>query len=120
MKRMIKATAADYYESKFPVHHGNQRYFCYFKDNDNGPAGYEAQLSRIAPYDDADHVWAKIEGNGLVKFMKSGKIIDKMQLWAYDADEYESYDEYVDDTLDNVVVELINMNKDIEPVMVHN
>lgn len=120
MKRLVKA-AADDFSSKFEVFHGPEKYFCYYNESGLQPT-YEAELHKIAPYDDAEYAWARIHYNGLVEFYKAGKLIDKMQLWSFDEDDdyYESFDQYVDDTLDNVVVELINMNKDVKPVMVYN
>lgn len=118
MKRVIKATTASHYESRFPVNHGSEKYFCYMHEDDS--PFFECELHKVSPYDDADYAWAKMSRNGQVVFYKSGKVVDKMQMHSYDYDEYDSYDEYVDDVLDSIVVELININKDVKPVMVHN
>ena len=37
----------------------------------------------------------------------------------YDEEEFESFDEYIDYILETTAEELVNFNKNIEPVMVH-
>ena len=78
------------------------------------------QIQRIAPYDDADYYWAKISGNGQVQFIHSGKVIDKMQMWSYEEDDYESVDDYFNDIINEAAKELDEFNKNIEPRMMDN
>ena len=35
---------------------------------------FNATISRIAPYDDADYWWARVNGGGLIEFIKDGKV----------------------------------------------
>ena len=114
-----RISASKQFTSTFPVNHGSKRYMCHMTEPEDD-LNWSAQLTRISPYDDAEYVWAKIDPNKQVKFIKDGRIIDKMQMDQYDEDNFETFDEYVDYVLDSVVTELINMNKDIKPVMVHN
>lgn len=101
------------------VKHGpTMRYMCHY-GNIESPE-FVASLSKIAPYDDAEYVWARIYENKKVDFIKDGHAIDSMQLPRYDEDNYESAGEYVDDCIDIVVLELNEFNQKIKPVMVHN
>lgn len=122
MKRWIRASYvnnADPIEIKTTLQHGpGGRYAVRGEYNPENGLVY-ASLSKLAPYDDAEYVWAKIKGLN-VDFIQDGKIIDHMPLWSYEPDDYEDVEEYVNQILDQVVVELKNMNKDIKPVMVHN
>ena len=121
MKRMIRANA----DNKVPFH--NRKYDINIKVVDEKHGFFRGQIIKIAPYDDAEYVWAKIESNGLVKFIKDGKVIDRMQLNTYeyvDPDDYrmlyDSVDEYIDICVDSVIDELDAMNRNIKPIMVHN
>lgn len=101
------------------VKHGpTMRYMCHY-GNIESPE-FVASLSKIAPYDDAEYVWARIYENKKVDFIKDGHTIDSIQLPRYDEDDYESAGEYVDDCIDRVVVELNEFNKTIKPRMAHN
>lgn len=77
-------------------------------------------ISRIAPYDDADYFWAKITGNGQVQFIHNGRVEDKMQMWSYDEDDYESIDEYFNDIVFEAAKELDHFNDSIKPRMMYN
>jgi len=120
---MIKLIEEDSFNNRltnsFVVEHGpNIRYMCHI-GNDNSP-NFIASLSKISPYDDADYVWARIYENKKVEFIKSGKVIDSMQLHYYEEEDYESLQEYIEDCLDIIVLELHGFNKNIKPVMVYN
>ena len=80
----------------------------------------EGQITKISPYDDADYFWAKIANNGQVKFIQKGKVVDKMQLWSYEEDDYENVEEYFDSLLDETVKELDSMNSKVKPRMMYN
>ena len=124
MKRLIKAS--DQYTDFITTQHGRQRFAVHI--NENGPyeGSFAAQISEIHPYDDADYAWAKIKFNGQVEFIQNGKVIDRMQLPGYEPEDYEEYyenadvDTYISDMLDSVAVELMHINRDVEPRMVHN
>ena len=114
--------------NSFVVEHGPRiRYMCHI-GNENSP-NFIASLSKISPYDDAEYVWARIYENKKVDFIKNGKVIDSTQLESYEeyysGEDYESLDEldlqeYINDCLDIVVLELVDLNKKIRPVMVYN
>lgn len=124
MKRMIKASTE--YTEYINIQHGNKKFGVHI--NTDGPyeGSFAAQISEIHPYDDAEYAWAKINFNGQVIFYQNGKVIDKMQLASYEPEDYEDYyenasvNEYINDCLDTVAVELLNMNRNVEPIMVHN
>lgn len=78
------------------------------------------QVTKIAPYDDAEYYWAKVHGNGLIEFIYNGKIKDKMQMNSYDEDDYESVDDYYNDIIESAAEELKNFNKDIRPRMMYD
>ena len=77
-------------------------------------------IQRIAAYDDADYYWAKLSNNGQVKFIHNGKVVDKMQLWAYDDEDYESIDDYFSDIISTVADDLDQYNDEIEPRMMYD
>lgn len=124
MKRCIKANSQ--YPDYTIIQHGRQRFSVHI--NYDGPyeGAFAAQISEIHPYDDADYAWAKIGFNGQAQFIKNGKVIDKLQLAGFEPDDYEEYyegcsvDTYINDCLDTVAVALMDINRDVEPVMVHN
>ena len=78
------------------------------------------QVSRIAAYDDADYYWAKVEGNGQVKFIHDGKVVDKMQMWSYDEEDYENIDDYINDIVSTIADDLDQYNDEITPRMMYN
>ena len=81
---------------------------------------FQAHITMLKAYDDADYVWAYIDGLR-VKFYDSKGLVDKMWLWSYEPDDYAGdVMGYVNDVFDAVCNELIQMNSTIKPVMVHN
>lgn len=77
-------------------------------------------VQKIAPYDDADYAWAKVNGNGLIEFIKDGKIVDKMQTHAYEEEDYEDVNEYFNDIIESAAEELKRINQSIEPRMMYD
>lgn len=116
MKRYIRA--ATQYSDSTTISHGNKRFFVHYDPMDQF-GGIYAQISEIHPYDDAEYAWAKIDGL-VAYFYQNGKVIDKMHLASYEEEDWETPAEYFDDVLDSVAVELIHINKDVKPIMVHN
>ena len=80
---------------------------------------YKAEISRSAPYDDADYVWAKIE-NGVIKFIKDGHVIDKVDCSTDHTDDFEYSSEYTENLILTALENLENYNYNIEPRIVHN
>ena len=121
MKRVIRAaTSENMRKVHVPVSHGPGMKYMINVEQDLDHGFFAGQLVKIAPYDDADYVWAKVDWNGLVKFIKNGKVIDKSQLWSYEEDDYESVDEYFDDAIDQLILDLEEYNSKIKPRMIHN
>lgn len=124
MKKVIKSSSE--YPKYVTIQHGPRKFSVHI--NEDGPyeGAFAAQITEIHPYDDADYAWAKIGFNGQVKFIQNGKVIDTMQLPVYEPEDYEEYypnadvDAYIDDMLDSVAVELLQINKNVKPVMIHN
>ena len=125
MKRMIKsASTADIRQDErfeFTVPRTRHRYV--FRGTIDYTHGWvTGQLTRIAPYDDADYYWAKIGdgGTNFVKFIQDGKIRDRMQYWYYDQDDYEDVNEYLSDIMLDMCEQLDHYNDDIKPRIIHN
>lgn len=89
--------------------------------DESNPNSYKAAISVIKPYDLAEYTWARIgsKGSMYVEFIRNGKVKDGMQMPYYDEEDYESIEEYIDDVIDQVCVELIDQNKDVEPRIDH-
>ena len=115
MKRYIKANNANYYDQHFVLNHGKHRFSIYIKNSDS--PFFEASISEIHPYDFAEYTWAKILRNGQVEYRRGSKVIDKMQLCDYDEEYYESIDDYINDCIDNVMVDIINFDKNVESMI---
>lgn len=84
-----------------------------------GLSDYEAQITEIHPYDDADYYWAKIHGN-IADFIQGHKVKSSMTLPVYVDEDYEDEVEYLDTIIDIVCRELRKLNKNISPRMMHN
>ena len=115
MKRWVKGTTA--YDQSTVINHGPQRFHVkYTVDND---LIHAIQITEIHPYDDAEYAWARGIGPQIT-FIRDGKVLDRMTIADFDEEYYETFDEYLADTFDAIAVELMNFNKDVKPVMVHN
>ncbi len=123
MKRRIYSSVPDPKESRngdymtFTV--GRQRFGIHMYNDD--PLQPKFQVSEIHPYNDADYAWARCGylGHAYVQFIKNGKKIDGMQLNGYDESEYESEYDYITDIVNQTCEVLLEINKDVEPRMVH-
>ena len=78
---------------------------------------FKATVSEIHPYDDADYTWAQIE-NGIIKYIKNGKVIDKSYYMTAEDWDLEN-NEWCDAVIDEAVYNLAELNKDVEPKMIH-
>ena len=122
MKRYIHASEElelnDYTGKPFEFQHGRKRFMARVTADNN--LIRKAQITLIHPYDDAEYSWAKVEGPQAT-FIRDGKVLDRMTIWEYDEDDYENgFDEYVGEVLDTIATTLIDFDRDIEPIMVHN
>jgi hypothetical protein len=123
MKRIIKATSDFNSElTDFETYTRNRQKFAIHQNNPADPNNWKATISEIHPYDDAEYLWARVGKRGTlsVEFIQNGKVIDTMQLHYYEPDEYEHEEEYYDEVTDAICLALLNFNKDVEPIMIHN
>lgn len=128
MKRMVKATSYndlpnDWEDVRQIIEwKGHQNKYRFAGKVSKSRGAQIGQISKIAPYDDADYVWALIRGNGLVEFIQDGKILDRMQLSDYlDWEEdFESPEEFMDADIDSILEVLVEYNSEIKPRIIHN
>ena len=118
MKREISASSQ--YTDYTSIQHGKQRFSVHYSFNGPYEGSFVAQISEIHPYDDADYVWAKINANGRIDYIKNGRVIDRAQLPDYIEEDYEDVNEYYNEMIDMVAVDIMDMNRSIKPVMIHN
>lgn len=91
----------------------------------NGQVDYKrgfmcGDVQKITPYDDADYWWARVNENGLIEFIHDGRIQDKMQMHTYDEEDYEDINDYFNDMIESAATKLVQLNKNIEPIIIHN
>ena len=79
---------------------------------------YIFSLSKLSPYDDADYVWCYYK-DGAIIYVKNGKRIDT-EFPAPDPDDYETFNEFIDDIVIQALETLEYYNSKIKSVMVHN
>lgn len=79
---------------------------------------FAAQITLIAPYDDADYVWAKIENGFITYIHKQKAIAHEVYLTAFDMG-YENPD-WISAVCDIAIERLARYNEKIQPKMVHN
>lgn len=124
MKRIVNASK-DFNSqlTEYDTYTRNRQKFAIHSNSAYGdPNDFKAQITEIHPYDDADYAWARIGARGAmeVEFIKDGRILEKMQLHYYDDEDYENLEQYFDDIIDTVCVELRSFNKYVKPKMIHN
>ena len=121
MKRVISSASFNsqvkHYSNKIV---GNQK-FAIHQNFPKDPNNLKADISEIHPYDDAEYTWARVGAKGTmyVEFIRNGKVIDSLQFGYYD-EEYHDPKAYIKDVINTVCEELLELNKDVEPIMVHN
>lgn len=117
MKRYIRSSSNNY-DNRTEVKIGSRLFSVYYTTHDELIA--KACIQQLRPYDDADYTWAKVEGPQ-VSFIRNGKVIDKMTIADYDEDDVAgSFEQYLQYTFESIAMELLDMNKDIKPRMIHN
>lgn len=79
---------------------------------------FRAQVSKIAPYDDADYAWADIR-NGHIDVIRNGKVVKRSYYFNADDMDVENT-EWCDIIIDEAIDLIAKINKDIEPRMVYN
>lgn len=108
------------YENFVIVEHGpNIKYAAHYTIVEGLGRTIEFALTKLAPYVEADFVWARKGLGANVDFIQDGKVIDKMTLWSFEPEQYESFDEYVNNVFDQVALELEEHNKDVKQTVIH-
>lgn len=105
---------------------GRNRYTIMYSEVYNAPDAdpremfheFEAQISVSNPYDDADYVWATIS-NGVVNYIKNGKVIDKSYYMAADDIDVEN-NEWCDVVIEQVLENLESYNSKVESRIIHS
>ena len=119
-------SAANKYPKYMKVSRGGQNFSVHYNLIDNSPSAdahqmwleFQASVSAIKPYDDAEYAWAQIE-NGHINVIKGGKVIQ--QYYYFDADDMDvENSEWCDIIIDEAIDLIAKINKDIEPRMVYN
>lgn len=105
---------------------GRNRYTIMYSEVYNAPDAdprkmfheFEAQISVSNPYDDADYVWASIS-NGVINYVKNGKVIDKS--YYMDADDMDvENDEWCDVVIEQALENLESYNSKVESRIIHS
>lgn len=119
-------SVANKYPEYMKVSRGGQNFSVHYNLIDNSPSAdahqmwleFQASVSAIKPYDDAEYAWAQIE-NGHINVIKGGKVIQ--QYYYFDADDMDvENSEWCDIIIDEAIDLIAKVNKDIEPRMVYN
>lgn len=126
MKKVIKSNANTDLNLYDTFKLGKKRFSVHYNNIDNGPAAdpvcmlrqFKAQVSEIHPYDDADYAWANLS-KGVVDYYRSNKHIDKSYYGTSDDMDVEN-EEWCDAVLYAVAENLADLNRDVEPLMIHN
>lgn len=124
MKKVIKSNTDLNLYNTFKL--GNKRFSVHSNDIDNGPTAdpmsmlrqFKAQVSEIHPYDDADYAWADLS-KGVVDYYRSNKHIDKSYYGTSDDMDVEN-EEWCEAVLYAVAENLADLNRDVEPLIIHN
>ena len=86
-------------------------------DSDSLFNQFKANVSEIHPYDLAEYAWATLE-NGVVRYYKDGKLIDKT--FYFNSDDMDIEDsEWSDAVIMDVCDHLIKLNKNVEQRIDH-
>lgn len=105
---------------------GRNRYTIMYSEVYNAPDAdprkmfheFEAQISVSNPYDDADYVWASIS-NGVINYVKNGKVIDKS--YYMDADDMDvENDEWCDVVIEQALENLESYNSNVKSRIIHS
>lgn len=120
-----KISESPAYDNYYCVRYGGHEYAVYDTEvqevvcDSSVIKDYEAQISKVVHYDDAEYVWARIE-NGVIKFIKGSNVIDKVDCSIDYVDDFEYSFEYTENLILTALENLDNYNSGIEPRMVHN
>ena len=120
------SSVANKYPEYMKVSRGGQDFSVHYNLIDNSPSAdahqmwleFQASVSVIKPYDDAEYAWAQIE-NGHINVIKSGKVIQ--QYYYFDADDMDvENSEWCDSIIEQAIDYISEINDKVESRMVHN
>lgn len=119
-------SVANKYPEYMKVSRGGQDFSVHYNLIDNSPSAdahkmwleFQASVSAIKPYDDADYAWADIR-NGHIDVIRNGKVVKRSYYFNADDMDVENT-EWCDIIIDEAIDLIAKINKDIEPRMVYN
>lgn len=89
--------------------------------NEDDPSQLQIKVAGLHPYDDAYYAWARVESFNptVAQIINNGEFLASVKMEPYDAQKWSSTQDYVDEFVDNIIAELENVNKDVEPKLIH-
>lgn len=127
MKRYINAKDGSANLDQYTkVSFGRHQYSCHYNLIDSSPEAdahqmwldFQASVSPIKPYDDADYAWASIK-DGKINIIRNGKSIKTYYYFDADDMDVENTD-WCDAVIDLAIQYLEIANKDVTPMIIHN
>jgi len=89
------------------------------RDEDEIDGYIKFQMSIVKPYDDADYAWAEYDGS-TIKCYQNNRLVDRMNGLFYEYDRYEDFDEYCNHVFEQTFRLLEEINKTVEPRILHD
>lgn len=128
MKKYIKAT--QYMDSMEYTRNGT-RFRVYMNDCSEDQPICKFQIAEIHPYDDADYAYAVCDGvrikyyrplrkNDFILNAPRTQLIDQETIFDYDPDDWEDYNDYLREIIDETCVNLLGYNKNVKPIIMHD
>lgn len=114
----ITAANAKDFDRRFTYRKYNQKYSVYVKNEDD-PDSFIFSISEIHPYDDGDYAWALKKSPTQMQIIRNGKYESTFNVPEWDADAYESENEYYDDIIDIACDKLKQANENVEQRIDH-
>lgn len=117
-----KVTSSTQYTDYSTITVANQKFGVHSKHKDD-PYNFQCSIQEIHPYDDAEYYWIKKDAPNSASVILNGKIQDYITLADWDDcyDEYEGESqEFIEDIIVSLCEELMIINENIEPRMMHN
>lgn len=117
-----KVTSSTQYTDYSTITVANQQFGIHSKHGED-PYNFQCSIQEIHPYDDAEYYWIKKDAPNSASVILNGKIQDYITLADWDDcyDEYEGESqEFIEDIIVSLCEELMIINENIEPRMMHN
>lgn len=79
------------------------------------------QISGLHPYDDAEYAYARVESGQptLANIIKDGRFLATVSMEYYDPEDWEDLNEYINEFVDRIIAKLEEVNKDVQPKIMH-